>query len=81
MPQRIRWAIAAAGLALALATTGCGQPVASSERPTNPSVIERINTETDCAQLQVEFDRAETDHHANYMKAADARMRALGCYR
>jgi hypothetical protein len=46
----------------------------------NP-VITRINSEVDCTALQGEFDTAEQNRHTDYMQAADARMRAVGCYR
>lgn len=53
---------------------------------TNP-VIDRINSSTDCAALQAEFDRADANRSLgsgelsiSYMKAADARMKAVGCY-
>lgn len=57
-----------------------------------PSVYSRIASTTDCAALQEQFniagdnnDRAEpgTDAHRwslGYMKAADDRMEAVGCY-
>jgi hypothetical protein len=44
-------------------------------------VITRINFETDCATLQGEFDRASGNRRVDWMRAADARMRAVGCYR
>jgi hypothetical protein len=55
-------------------------------------VYDRIAAETDCATLQAEFDQASENHDAvpagseqagwslGYMKAADARMKDLGCY-
>jgi hypothetical protein len=56
--------------------TGCPD----SSPPSNPAVISRINSETDCSELQGEFDRAEANHHTDYMQAADRRMRTIGCY-
>jgi hypothetical protein len=49
-------------------------------RPVVDSVVGRINTETDCAALQGEFDRAQTNRRTDWMQAADARMRAMECY-
>ena len=63
-----------------LATVGPG----GESRPGNPDVYERIESETDCAALQEEFDTAEagppSEWKVPYMEAADARMRELGCY-
>jgi hypothetical protein len=64
------------------------------DRPGNAAVYERIAAETDCAELQKEFDTAEANHDrdsgtgkttaaeidTSYMEVADARMRAVGCY-
>lgn len=44
------------------------------------SVVDRINSEADCAALQGEFDRAQTNRRTDWMQAADARMRAMECY-
>lgn len=58
-------------------------------RPGNPQVYADIATETDCAELQASFDRAEATHQRGgtwgpigtaYMGAADDRMREVGCY-
>jgi hypothetical protein len=55
-------------------------------------VYQRINSMTDCGDVQTQFDIAAenndratpgTDQHRqslDYMEAADARLRALGCY-
>jgi hypothetical protein len=56
------------------------------------AVYQRIATETDCAALQAEFDQAAANNDAadpgtsqhrqttGYMRAADDRMREVGCY-
>lgn len=49
-------------------------------QPAVVSVVDRINSETDCAALQDEFDRAQTNKRTDWMRAADARMRAMECY-
>lgn len=62
------------------------------ERPGNPDAYARIESHTDCATLQQEFDQAMALHEVNeagtdravvatsYAGAADDRMRELGCY-
>lgn len=61
----------------------------SAERPGNPAVYAQLAAETDCSALQASFDQAEVTHRrggswgplgTSYMEAADARMRAIGCY-
>lgn len=59
----------------------------------NPAVYQRIASESDCGALQAEFDTAGADHDravpgseaalwsTAYMEAADARMKAVGCYK
>lgn len=60
----------------------------------SPAVYNRIKSLTDCAALQREFDTAEANHNrdltrgsslaeidTDYMKAADSRMKAVGCYK
>ena len=63
-------------------------------RPGNPAVYAEIARETDCDRLQEMFDIAAANHDrelaagrleqaewaVGYMAAADARMRAVGCY-
>lgn len=58
------------------------------------AVYAEIAASTDCAGLQVTFDRADANHGfaveqgdraemdwtLGYMKASDARMREIGCY-
>lgn len=60
----------------------------------NPSVYQRIASDTDCDSLQAQFDQAAANHDRDseagdleamkwstgYMSAADDRMRAIGCY-
>jgi hypothetical protein len=74
MSRRVRVAAVLAAV-LALSAVGCNR----TSKASNPAIT-RINAETDCAQLQTEFDRAEQNGHTDYMTAADARMRSLGCY-
>lgn len=82
-------------VSLALVFAGCtATPAAAPPSPVgNPAVYERINSLTDCADLQVEFDTAEAAHQraeagsidadiaVAYMKAADTQMVKAGCYR
>jgi hypothetical protein len=75
MSRRVRVTAVVTAAALALSVSGCDR---TSKKP-NPTV-ERINAETDCGQLQTEFDTAERNGHTDYMQVADKRMRALGCY-
>ena len=61
-------------------------------RPGDPSVYAQIEASTDCADLQVTFDRAAGnneraepgseafDYTLAYMEAADDRLREVGCY-
>lgn len=49
-------------------------------QPGSAPAVDRINSETDCAALQGEFDTAERNRHTDYMQVADRRMRSLGCY-
>lgn len=46
----------------------------------NPDVYDRILKMTDCPALQDEFNIAEENTNIGYMKAADQRMREIGCY-
>jgi hypothetical protein len=64
-------------------------------RPGSADVYSRIDAETDCKNLQNEFDMAQANHKrdlnsgavdldkvdTSYMEAANARMRELGCTR
>jgi hypothetical protein len=64
------------------------------ERPGDPAVYARIESMTDCAKLQEQFDLAEATSKREggpqgatwseigiaYMQAADDRMREVGCY-
>lgn len=71
----------AAVLLLTVALAGCSAAV--EERPGNPDVYERIGGMEDCAELQREFDTADAhggETSTAYMKAADERMREVGCY-
>lgn len=61
---------------LAAALVGCG----SEEPAGNDAVYDRINSTEDCATLQAEFDTADSNGKTDYMKAADERMREVGCY-
>lgn len=66
------------------ALTACGGTTeAGGDRPGSPAVYDRIAGLTDCAQVQQEFDTAETnggEAGTAYMKAADERMKELDCY-
>ena len=46
----------------------------------NPDVYDRILKMTECPALQEEFNIAEENTNIGYMKAADQRMREIGCY-
>lgn len=66
---------------LSLSLAGCGGE--SADPVGNPAVLERIAGMEDCAELQREFDTADAgsgEAATAYMRAADARMRAVGCY-
>ena len=77
--------------AILLGTAAFTDPV-SGDQPGNPAVYQRIAAETDCTRLQTELDTASASHDradpgsdtaiaaTGYMRAADARMRALGCH-
>jgi hypothetical protein len=68
-------------LLIAVVLIGVTRGHSSDPSPTgNPAVFDRISVETDCVALQREFDIAESNHHTDYMVAADERMRADGCY-
>lgn len=82
-------------VSLALVFAGCtATPAAAPPSPVgNPAVYERINSLTDCADLQAEFDTAYAAHYRaeagspdadialDYMKAADTQMVKAGCYK
>lgn len=65
-------------------------PAVESDGPGNQAVYDRINSTTDCGELQDEFDTAMTNAEnrpageravpMSYAEAADERMAALGCY-
>jgi hypothetical protein len=67
-------------------------PAAPAAAPGNPAAHDRINSLTDCAALQAEFDTAsasfdrvakgtaESAAAIGFMTAADARMKQVGCY-
>jgi hypothetical protein len=71
--------------------TACGGP-GDDERPGSAAVYDEIETSADCAALQETFDRASANHDRaqpgsaerrwtrGYMRAADDRMRSIGCY-
>lgn len=74
----MRTLLAAGGVVLILA--GCSAP---AEPVGNPEVLERIGGMEDCTALQQEFDTADAssgEAATAYMKAADERMREVGCY-
>lgn len=66
------------------------KPDYMSEFGGNPEVYARIQSLSDCAALQSEFDQAESNLQEpgtpqyrwglGYMKASDDRMREIGCY-
>lgn len=73
------WAVAV----LAVVVLGIIGGTRDEERPGSPAEYRRIESLTDCGELQAAFDEAESggsDAAASYMRAADDRMRALGCY-
>lgn len=61
-------------LVLIVTLSGCGS------KEGNPDVYNRIASLTDCSELQREFDIADSNNQTDYMKAADERMREVGCY-
>lgn len=77
--------------ALALLLVACADP--PPEQLGNPEVYTRIDTTSDCPTLQREFDVAMTNAEARepgneqrkislaYAKAADARLKEVGCYK
>jgi hypothetical protein len=78
-------------LVTALGLAACG---GTGEKPGSPAVYAEIDRLTDCSALQEKFDIADANHtidvdrgsnalariDTSYMKAADARMREIGCY-
>ena len=90
LSTRAKVLIAAACL-FAVAVTVAAM-VAEEPRPGSESVYERIDSETDCAELQEEFDTAmghadryppgddRRETSLAYAEAADDRMREVGCY-
>lgn len=76
-------------LAIAGAVVGCNNGGTAPQR--DDSVTQAINSSTDCAALQDMFDAYDEAHgladaledkerFTDYMQAADARMREVGCY-
>jgi hypothetical protein len=65
--------LAPLAIAIALAATGCSSNTTTAQ-PGNPAVYERINTTSDCTQLQREFDTAmtRTEHAGGTDKTAMA---------
>ncbi len=73
---------------LAVGAIGCDE----DDQPGSPAVYERIESLTDCVELQAEFDTAaanndraaagseEFDVTLSYMEAADDRLAEVGCY-
>ena len=75
--------ILVAAVAAAVLLIGCSSdqpPANSNTNQTSDIVFDRINSLTDCDELQHQFDIADSNNQVDYMKAADARMRAVGCY-
>jgi len=83
-------AVAAAGIIVAVTSAGDG----GKSRPGSPAVYSRIESLTNCSQLQAEFNTAAANYDSRdrqtcrtdlteidrtYMEAADKRMRELGC--
>ena len=54
----------------------------NNEPPDNvsPAVISRIESSTNCAALQSEFDTADVNGNADLMAFIDDHMRDVGCY-
>lgn len=75
-------------IVLALASLACGSSAPKLKNTTdfvkefggNPDVYDRLLKMTDCPTLQNEFNIAEENTNIGYMKAADQRMREIGCY-
>lgn len=75
---------------LALVVAGCGDDDVNdvSDLPDGASreVVARINSLTDCEDLQAEFDQADENRSIEaevgtfYMQVADDRMHEVGCY-
>jgi hypothetical protein len=70
-----------AAVAAVVLLIGCSsdQPPSNSNR-TSDIVFDRINSLTDCNELQRQFDIADSNNQVDYMIAADARMQSVGCY-
>jgi hypothetical protein len=81
------------GLILVTLVLVLGACAAPTPLPGSPQVYAKINSLTDCRELQAEFDRAYSRMEGysagsdmwqvlwSYGKTADARMKAVGCYR
>ena len=68
-----------AALALAAALAGCAEP----PKPVSPAeqvVRNRIAVTRNCNELQRLFDSGEQHSWVGTMKAADERMKAVGCH-
>lgn len=87
------WLIAAVGGDEEVATEAASPAAASpAAQPGSPAVYRKIERSTNCADLQATFTRAADNNERydprhplfdvtlGYMDAADARMRAVGCY-
>lgn len=70
-------------IAAVLALAACGSdpaPAPVHDDPASSPALERIRQLDDCVLLQAEFDTADANGNVTFMRAADARMAALGCY-
>lgn len=66
-------------LILVLSAAACGSSP-PADPPVSPAVFERIEAMDRCPDLQEEFDVAESHGNAEVMRAADDRMREIGCH-
>jgi hypothetical protein len=92
-PKRGMSATAKVALAVAMALVitfvfaNINSDTGTTPGPSNPApdsatkiVLDRINSSSDCIELQRQFDIADSNNRVDYMEAADARMRLVGCY-
>ncbi len=72
--------VLAATAVVAMIVGGCGTTPDRNEPPSNDIVLDRIASMSDCDDLQRQFDIADGNGRVDYMRAADARLKAVGCY-
>lgn len=85
--------LALVALAITVPIMVLGARSGGESQPGSPAVYAEISASSDCAWLQTSFDQASEnndrapagssafDWSLGYMRAADERMEAVGCYR